>query len=44
MLNGLNTASESPIDRNASKYKEGHSYETKNKNKVKEVRLNEMKK
>lgn len=45
---GLNTASDSPIDRlpesrNASKYRQGHSYETNNKNKVKEVHLYEMK-
>lgn len=44
---GLNTASDSPIDRlpesrNASKYRQGHSYETNNKNKVKEVYLYEM--
>ena len=45
---GLNTASDSPIDRlpesrNASKYRQGHSNETNNKNKVKEVHLYEMK-
>lgn len=45
---GLNTASDSPIDRlpesrNASKYRQGHSYETNNKNKVKEVYHYEMK-
>lgn len=44
---GLNTASDSPIDRlpesrNASKYRQGHSYETNNKNKVKDVHLYEM--
>lgn len=45
---GLNTASDSPIDRlpesrNASKYRQGHSYQTNNKNKIEEVYLYEMK-
>lgn len=46
--NGLNTASDSPIDRlpesrNASIYREGHSFETNNKNNIKDAHLNEMK-
>lgn len=45
----LNTASNSVIDglpepRNISKYREGHSFETNNKIKVKEVHFYEMKK
>lgn len=48
MLNGLNTASDSPIDqllefRNASKYRDGHSFETNNTIKVREVCPNGMK-